>query len=67
MKKGVGRLFALQHWFIIGTNGEKGTGLGLLLCKEMAERNGGNISVTSEVGVGSTFVMYIPAFEGKIA
>ncbi len=42
-----------------GTQGEKGTGLGLLLCKEMAENNGGRISVTSAKGKGSTFHVLI--------
>jgi signal transduction histidine kinase len=42
------------HHSTIGTANEKGTGLGLILCKEMIERNGGRIWVESELGHGTT-------------
>jgi signal transduction histidine kinase len=44
----------------IGTQGEKGTGLGLLLCKELVEKNSGKIFALSEISVGTTFQIRLP-------
>lgn len=45
----------------IGTADKKGSGIGLFLCKEFVERNGGNIGVESEPGRGSKFYFTLPA------
>lgn len=45
-----------------GTDGEKGTGLGLILCKELVEKNGGVLQVESVEGEGTTFRLRLPMF-----
>ena len=45
-----------------GTNGEKGSGLGLILCKEFIEEYNGTIFVESNPGKGSTFSFTVPSF-----
>lgn len=55
------KLFRLDvKYSNVGTAGERGTGLGLILCKDLIEKNGGTIGVESEVGKGTTFRFTLP-------
>lgn len=45
---------------VIGTAGERGTGFGLLVCKEFAEKHGGSIEARSKLGEGSVFTARLP-------
>lgn len=55
------KLFKIDvHHTTAGTNNEKGTGLGLILCRELIEQNGGEIYVESEYNRGTTFYMKLP-------
>ncbi|SDB62239.1 Histidine kinase-, DNA gyrase B-, and HSP90-like ATPase [Desulfonatronum thiosulfatophilum] len=44
-----------------GTEGEKGTGLGLVLCKQFIEQHGGQIWVESALGRGTTVFFTLPS------
>ncbi|HUS86944.1 MAG TPA: two-component regulator propeller domain-containing protein [Bacteroidales bacterium] len=57
----VAKLFRIdESYSTLGTNKEKGTGLGLIICKEFIEMNKGSIEVKSEAGKGSSFIIYLP-------
>lgn len=61
----VNRLFQLKtHFTTPGTQKEKGTGLGLLICAEYAAANNWNIQVKSEPGKGSQFSIVLPKKAG---
>lgn len=55
------KLFRIDvHHSTGGTDNEKGSGLGLILCKELIEKNNGTIRVKSDVSKGSTFILTLP-------
>jgi len=59
------KLFTYTHTNTYGTNGEKGIGLGLLLCREYIESNGGKIFISSEINVGTTVIVELPSVDSS--
>ncbi len=52
-----------SHFTMPGTSQEQGAGLGLILCKEMVQRNGGSIWMQSELGKGTVVSFSLPLVE----
>ncbi|HEY6906593.1 MAG TPA: ATP-binding protein [Ignavibacteriaceae bacterium] len=57
----INKIFSTQ-----GTRGEKGTGLGLILCREIIEKHGGEIWYFSEAEAGTEFHFTIPIFKENV-
>ncbi|MCP4401375.1 MAG: response regulator [bacterium] len=57
------KLFRIdEKYSTVGTAGEQGTGLGLLLCQNLVQLHGGRIWVESEMGKGTSFTFTIPRY-----
>ncbi len=60
-EKMISKLFKIdENISTLGTAGESGTGLGLILCSEFAKKHNGSIEVSSELGKGTTFSIILP-------
>ncbi|MFC2104844.1 PAS domain S-box protein [Bacteroidota bacterium] len=60
-EENITKIFKIDESFSTsGTEKEKGTGLGLILCKEFVEKNKGKLKVQSKPGKGSTFSFTLP-------
>ncbi len=57
----IDKINAKQYYTTAGTNMEKGSGFGLMLCSDLIKRHGGNMSITSVAGTGSTFIISLPS------
>ncbi len=66
-KRQIESLFAKKEsYYLENKNSGKGTGLGLILCKEFVERHGGSIWVDSEKGKGACFSFLLPHLDGEV-
>jgi len=67
-EENINRLFRIDvNTSTLGIRGEKGTGLGLILCKEFAEKHNGFFTIKSELKKGTKFTLHIPKWTGENA
>jgi signal transduction histidine kinase len=64
-RENIDKLFQSGTYTTRGTSNEKGTGLGLTICKELVELNKGRIWVESTPGIGTKFYVELPKIEPK--
>ncbi|MCH5715617.1 sensor histidine kinase [Niabella hibiscisoli] len=60
-------IFRMESGSRRGTESEKGTGLGLMLCQEFAEKMGGTLNFTSQADKGTVFSLTLPAAQMPVA
>jgi two-component system, sensor histidine kinase and response regulator len=61
------RIFKIDQIFTTnGTRSEPGTGLGLVLCREMIEKNNGSIYLESTKGIGTEITISLPAYSEEV-
>jgi two-component system sensor histidine kinase/response regulator len=65
-QEAIGQLFSEHYYTTRGTDSETGTGLGLKLCKDFLEKNGGSIQVNSNPGTGSIFSVTLPRYDSSL-
>lgn len=59
--EGLEKIFNIdEHFTLTGTSNEQGAGLGLIIVKEMAEKQGGELTINSQEGIGSVFAFTLP-------
>ena len=67
-EKDKSRLFKIDSKITsVGTNNERGSGLGLILCKDFIETNGGELQVVSKKEEGTTVTINLPLFVGQLS
>ena len=59
-KETIDKVNAKQYYNTTGTSYEKGSGFGLMLCRDLLNKAGGDLIIESEPGVGSTFTIKMP-------
>ena len=59
-KEIVEKVNAKQYYSSTGTDKEKGTGFGLILCRDLIANHNGALAIESEIGNGSTFIVQLP-------